>query len=92
MTQAEPLTFEAIEEDQDEHEYLKRLGNALATGQAAIEELNLLKPIFALALSKLPKKQLHVTLEQQATLGEQFAMQAKSDGNGGIILRSVAVL
>lgn len=72
--------------------YAEQLGSALANGQAAIEELNLLKPILALALSKLPKKQLHVTLSEHATLGEKFAMQAKADGNGGIILRSVAIL
>lgn len=61
----------------------------LAMGKAAIDELNVLKPAFGLALSKLPKKQLHIRLEDAATMGEKYGIQAKSDGKGGIILRSV---
>lgn len=61
----------------------------LAAGKAAIDELNMLKPAFGLALSKLPRKQLRIRLEDAATMGEKYGVQAKSDGQGGIILRSV---
>jgi hypothetical protein len=61
----------------------------LVNGKAAVDELNVLKPAFGLALSKLPRKQLHIRLEDAATMGEKYGVQAKSDGKGGIILRSV---
>ena len=61
----------------------------LHKGKAAIDELNLLKPTLGLLLAKLPKKQLHIRLEDAATMGEKYGVQAKSDGKGGIILRSV---
>ena len=61
----------------------------LHKGAEAIKELNLLKPAFGLALSKLPRKQLRIRMAEAATMGEQYGVQAKSDGQGGIILRSV---
>jgi hypothetical protein len=87
-----PFPAHVVKPVREDFTQLEELGKALANGQAAIEELNLLKPVFALALSKLEKRQLHVRLEELATLGEKFTMQAKSDGKGGIILRSVTVL
>lgn len=87
----EDTPYSVVAPTREDFTHLEDLGKALANGQAAIEELNLLKPIFALALSKLPKRSLHVRLEDQATLGERFAMEAKSDGKGGIHLRAVAL-
>jgi len=67
------------------NEVLRRI----TEGEDAKRELAILKPTLAYALSKLEKKQLRVRAEDMATLGDRFDMQAKSDGNGGIILRSV---
>lgn len=70
------------------NEVLRRI----TEGEDAKRELAVLKPALAYALSKLEKKQLRIRSEDMDTLGERFAMQAKSDGQGGIILRSVKVL
>lgn len=64
----------------------------LAEGKSAKDELAVLKPVLAYALSKLEKKQLRVRAEEMDTLADRYTMQAKSDGQGGIILRSVKVL
>jgi hypothetical protein len=64
----------------------------LSEGRSAKEELAILKPVLAFALSKLPRKQLRVRAEDMDTIGEEYLMQSKSDGQGGIILRSVKVL
>lgn len=75
-------------EDQRVNDALRRL----TEGEDAKRELAVLKPALAYALSKLDKKQLRLRAEDMPTLGDRFAMQAKSDGQGGIILRSVKVL
>jgi hypothetical protein len=64
----------------------------ITEGEDAKRELAILKPTLAYALSKLPKKQLRIRAEEMDTIGDTFTMQAKSDGNGGIILRSVKAL
>lgn len=65
---------------------------ALHEGKAAKDELAVLKPAFAYALSKLERKQLRIRAEDMEHIGETYTLQAKSDGQGGIILRSVKVL
>lgn len=64
----------------------------MAEGKAAKDELAVLKPVLAFALSRLPKRQLRVRADEMDTLASRFQMQSKSDGQGGIILRSVTVL
>lgn len=64
----------------------------LHEGKAAKDELAILKPAFAYALSKLERKQLRVRAEDMEHIGETYTLQAKSDGQGGIVLRSVKVL
>lgn len=64
----------------------------LHEGKAAQDELAVLKPAFAYALSKLERKQLRIRREDMELIGQTYALQAKSDGQGGIILRSVKVL
>lgn len=71
---------------------LEEMVRTLTEGTAAKQELAILKPVLAYALSKLPKKQLRVRGEVMDTLADSYHVQAKSDGKGGIILRSVAVL
>jgi hypothetical protein len=81
--------FEGQEPNEDRvNEILQRI----TEGEDAKRELAILKPTLAYALSKLPKKQLRVRAEEMETLADTFTMQAKSDGQGGIILRSVKVL
>lgn len=64
----------------------------LSEGAAAKQELAVLKPVLAYALSKLERKQLRVRAEEMDTLADSYTLQAKSDGQGGIILRSVKIL
>lgn len=64
----------------------------LHEGTAAKKELGILKPAFAYALSKLERKQLRIRQEDMEHIGETYTLQAKSDGQGGIVLRSVKVL
>ena len=58
--------------------------------QEALKELELLKPVLALAISKLPKQQLKLTLKEQTTIGE-LALQMKQETNGAILFRAVKV-
>lgn len=64
----------------------------MTEGKAAKDELAVLKPVLAYALSKLERKQLRVRAEEMDTLAEKYTLQAKSDGQGGIVLRSVVIL
>jgi hypothetical protein len=64
----------------------------LHEGEAAKKELAILKPAFAYALSKLERKQLRIRAEDMEHIGETYTLEAKSDGNRGVILRSVKVL
>lgn len=64
----------------------------LAEGKAAKDELAVLKPVLAYALSKLERKQLRVRAADMDTLAAKYTLQAKADGQGGLVLRSVTVL
>jgi hypothetical protein len=80
---------EALEEAPLDSVGVEEVIQQLHKGSEAIKELNLLKPTLGLLLAKLPKKQLRIRLEDLAMMGEKYGVQAKSDGAGGIILRSV---
>lgn len=67
-------------------ETFEQLTAALQQGQAAVQELAMLKPALALAISKLPRKQLKI--DAHAELGE-WMLQGKTEGNGATILRAV---
>lgn len=71
---------------------INQIVQSLAEGKSAKDELAVLKPVLAFALSKLPKKQLRVRAEDMDTMADTYSMQSKSDGAGGIILRSVKAL
>lgn len=58
-------------------------------GQAAVEELALLKPILALAISKLPKKQLKLSLTDQTKLDEWDLQMKKESLSGAVVFRAV---
>ena len=60
----------------------------LAEVQEALKELELLKPVLALAISKLPKQQLKLSLKEQTTIGE-LALQMKQEASGALVFRSV---
>lgn len=64
----------------------------MAEGDEAKRELAMLKPTLAYALYKLPKRQLRIRADEMEKLASSYAIQAKSDGQGGVILRSVKVL
>jgi hypothetical protein len=70
-------------------EKVNEIVRKMTEGEDAKRELAILKPTLAYALSKLEKKQLRVRAEEMQTLGDRFGIQAKSDGQGGIILRGV---
>lgn len=71
---------------------LEDIVKRLHEGKTAKDELGILKPAFAYALSKLERKQLRIRAEDMEHIGETYTLQAKSDGAGGIVLRSVRVL
>lgn len=88
----DPMT-EAVEQvEAESNPVLDDLVRNLHEGKAAKDELGILKPAFAYALSKLERKQLRIRAEDMEHIGETYTLQAKSDGAGGIILRSVKVL
>lgn len=86
------MTVQPIETDDIDlksHSQLEAFAHNYALGQAAIEELEKLKPILALAISKLPKQQLKVSLTDMAEFGTidmQMKMESKS---GAILFRAV---
>lgn len=68
---------------------LQELTNRLIEGDAAIRELELLKPILALVIHKYAEGEVAITLTEQAQLGEVLALQVRADENGAVHLRSV---
>jgi hypothetical protein len=64
----------------------QKIAEALSQGQAAVQELALLKPALALAISKLPLKQLKI--DSFSEFGE-WELQMKKDNNGAIYIRAV---
>lgn len=70
---------------------IEQLAIRYAEGQAAIEELALLKPILAFAISKLSndKKQLKLSLTDQANLGEWDLQMKQESKSGAILFRAV---
>jgi hypothetical protein len=83
---------ELAERDNEDNPVLEDIVRQLHEGSAAKKELAVLKPAFAYALSKLERKQLRIRAEDMEQIGETYTLQAKSDGQRGIILRSVKVL
>jgi hypothetical protein len=78
-----------IEVSEPELSTLAQINKALVQGQAAIEELALLKPILALAISKLPKQQLKLSLTDQTRLSDLDLQVKKEEKSGAILLRAV---
>lgn len=66
----------------------QKLQRQLIEGAAAIEELEVAKAILAFAIDKLPKKQLKITLSEQARLSE-LVLQQKQENSGAILFRAV---
>lgn len=64
----------------------QKIAEALSQGQAAVQELALLKPTLALAISKLPRKQIRI--DNHAEFGE-WELQVKKEASGAIIIRAV---
>jgi hypothetical protein len=75
---------------QGEVEQIQEVMESIAEGQAAIRELETLKPILALVIHKYAKGQVEITLTEQAQLGDVLGLQIKADVNkGSVLLRSV---
>ena len=72
----------------EEKTQLEEFFEAYQEGQAAIQELATLKGVLALAIDKLPKKQIRVSLSEQAHL-QELDVQYKVEGNGSLVIRSV---
>lgn len=82
--------FEVYEtEENHKRDQLTIFAENYAAGQAAIEELAMLKPILALAISKLPKKQLKLGLFEQAAAKIDWDLQFKAESSGAIVFRAV---
>ena len=80
------MTIEPIE---DNISQIEALAQNYALGQAAIAELELLKPILALAISKLPKQQLKLTLTEQSNLSDLDLQMKQEEKSGAIVFRAV---
>lgn len=78
-----------IPPEEDGPSQLEVFAQNYAAGQAAIEELELLKPVLAYAISKLDRKQLKVSLSEQGALVNDWALQMKQEKNGAIVFRAV---
>ena len=85
VEQNKPMHIEFDDEEQDNVSQLEVFAHNYKLGQDAIEELALLKPVLALAISKLPKKQLKLSLSDMATLHE-LDLQYKAEGKSGAIM------
>lgn len=71
-------------------EQLEQLARDYAEGQAAIEELAKTQQYLAIAVSKLPKSQLKVSLSQQLDLDAvPYRLEGKTDDKGNLFLRAV---
>jgi len=64
---------------------------ALLEGQAAQEELELTRKVLAFALCHLPKKQLKLTLTDQANLRKLDVQMKQESKSGAIVFRVVKV-
>lgn len=58
-------------------------------GQAAIQELELLKPVLALVIAKYADGEVEISLTEQAQLGDVYALQVRANERGAIQLRAV---
>lgn len=87
-----PTEEQGVFPDEQPNPVLEDIVRNLHEGKAAKDELAVLKPAFAYALSKLERKQLRIRQEDMEHIGETYTLQAKIDGQGGIVLRSVKVL
>jgi hypothetical protein len=68
---------------------IQELEQIAIEGQAALAELSVLKPVLALAISKLPKQQLKLSLEQQAKMDELEVQMKQESKSGAIVFRAV---
>lgn len=80
---AEPYEADSISQ-------LEAMAKNYAIGQAAVEELKVLKPILARAISQLPKRQLKLSITQQTTDLSEWELQAKTESaSGALVFRAV---
>lgn len=68
---------------------MEELQQALIEGQAAIEELRILKPVLARAISKLPKRQFKLSLSDQGNLDEWDLQMKREEQSGALVFRAV---
>lgn len=68
---------------------MEELQQALIEGQAAIEELRILKPVLARAISKLPKRQFKLSLSDQGNLDEWDLQMKREEQSGSLVFRAV---
>lgn len=68
----------------------KTLQQTQAELAATQHELDLLGEYFLMSLDKLPRKELKVSLTEQAQLGKvPLVLQARADGKGNVFFRAV---
>lgn len=74
-------------EEDNNWDQIETLAHNYAAGQAALQELAILKPVLALAISKLPKQQLKLSLTDQAKLDKpELELQMKQESKSGALL------
>ena len=75
--------------DRDDFYRMEEFAKAYAEGQAAIAELEVAKQVLALAISKLPKQQLKLSVTEQTKLHELALQQKLESQSGAIVFRAV---
>lgn len=68
---------------------LQEMIQQFSEGQAAIQELELLKPVLALVIAKYADGEVEISLTEQAQLGDVYALQVRANERGAIQLRAV---
>lgn len=82
----EPVDFTEPIRPWDSEGRLEQFAQDYAQAKADQAELETAKQVLALALSKLDRKQLKISLTDQAKLGTEWAVQMKREEKSGAVL------
>lgn len=84
------MTIQPIENDNLSPSQLEEFFGDYVQAKADQAELETAKQVLAFAISKLERKQLKVSLTDQAKLGTEWALQMKKESqSGAIVFRAV---
>lgn len=86
------MTIQPTEHDNLSPSQMEKFFQDYIQAKADQAELETARQVLALALSKLDKKQLKITLSDQARLGTEWDLQMKRESqSGSVLFRAVKV-